>query len=435
MILRTFLITWLFLIITLPSEAVPVTSPFGPRDSPASGASSNHKGIDLGFNHGDPIPATDKGIVNFAGISGTMTSGYGKLVCITHPDGSETYYAHLDQILVSPGQNVKKGEFIGLCGQTGVGTGPHLHFEYRPYGVPVDPSEYLVMFAGWNLESSGFDYGDNPYISAPEAQWNFDGFYQIGVNIVEIMNLFVEKIINALDLIKKNLFPLAATLGILDFIFFLFLRGFSPQLEDVFARFMKYAVTFWIIANWGLLINETILGTVVKVATSLVDVSEENVMNNITNPSLVVQKGIQLTTPVFSFIQPYTGVKLIANTATVLMALIIALTIIFSFAAIGITLALFYVEFYCISLFSVVMIPFNSWEKSAYLAKLGINAVINSGIKLLITVVSLTIMVTMLETMQPITYSPTEYLGVAIFSLALVGMAFILPMRITALFR
>ena len=116
-----------------------LTSQFGNRTSPTKGASSNHKGIDWGVPTGTSIVAASGGTITKAGWGG----GYGYCVYIKHPNGVETRYAHLSKVLVSVGQNVKQGEKIGLSGNTGVSTGPHLHFELRIGGTSVNPLEYF----------------------------------------------------------------------------------------------------------------------------------------------------------------------------------------------------------------------------------------------------------------------------------------------------
>ncbi len=122
-----------------PMAAVRVTSGYGPRRAPANGASSNHKGIDLGprrpGTQGDAVFASADGVVTKAGWG----TGYGNVVYINHGRGFETRYAHLRAFTIPQGARVRKGQQIGQLGNTGVGTGPHLHFEVRSNGQAIDP--------------------------------------------------------------------------------------------------------------------------------------------------------------------------------------------------------------------------------------------------------------------------------------------------------
>lgn len=122
-----------------PIKGGRMTSPFGRRSAPKKGASTNHKGIDLATATGTPVYASCGGTVTKAGWG----SGYGYVVYIDHTDGRQTRYGHLSRVLVSVGQKVKQGDRIALSGNTGVSTGPHLHFEMRINGTPVDPAKYL----------------------------------------------------------------------------------------------------------------------------------------------------------------------------------------------------------------------------------------------------------------------------------------------------
>ncbi|HIE37992.1 MAG TPA: M23 family metallopeptidase [Anaerolineales bacterium] len=99
----------------------------------------SHNGLDIAAALHDPIVAAAAGTVSFAGPSG----GYGNLVLVDHADGWQTWYAHLSYISVTAGQEVAQGEVIGAAGSTGYSTGPHLHFELRHQGRPVDPLVYL----------------------------------------------------------------------------------------------------------------------------------------------------------------------------------------------------------------------------------------------------------------------------------------------------
>lgn len=114
-----------------------VTSKYGYRY--IFGAYSWHSGLDIGASRGTNIVAADGGKVTYAGWRGS----YGKLVIITHDDGSQTYYAHCSSILVSKGDKVYQGQTIAKVGSTGNSTGPHLHFEIRINGKTVNPQNYI----------------------------------------------------------------------------------------------------------------------------------------------------------------------------------------------------------------------------------------------------------------------------------------------------
>ncbi len=117
----------------------PVTSPFGWRIHPILGYRKFHTGIDIGVGYGTPIHAADGGAVIYA----TWMGGYGNVIIVDHGDGLSTLYAHQSSLAVGTGARVTRGQTIGYVGSTGFSTGPHLHFEVRVNGNPVDPMGYL----------------------------------------------------------------------------------------------------------------------------------------------------------------------------------------------------------------------------------------------------------------------------------------------------
>ena len=117
----------------VPCDGI-ITSPFGMRTSPTTGASSMHKGSDIANDAGTPVYASKEGVV----VSSAVDGGYGNLLVIKHPDGWYTAYAHLNDFVVRAGQTVTKLQLVAHMGSTGISTGSHCHFEIRdPNGKQV----------------------------------------------------------------------------------------------------------------------------------------------------------------------------------------------------------------------------------------------------------------------------------------------------------
>jgi hypothetical protein len=116
------------------------TSVFGRRKSPFTGLNEFHKGLDIASAEGTPVLATADGTVTYTDVKGN----YGNMLVIDHGHGMVTRYAHLKEFLKAPGEKVKRGEKIALMGNTGRSTGPHVHYEVRFNGVPVDPQRYIL---------------------------------------------------------------------------------------------------------------------------------------------------------------------------------------------------------------------------------------------------------------------------------------------------
>ena len=116
-----------------------VSSPYGMRQLDHEDEARLHKGMDFAAPEGTPIRAARDGVVAFAGPRG----GYGNTVVVDHGDGTQSLYAHASVLNVREGERVRKGAEIAQVGSTGHSTGPHLHFEVRKDGDPVDPASLL----------------------------------------------------------------------------------------------------------------------------------------------------------------------------------------------------------------------------------------------------------------------------------------------------
>ena len=116
-----------------------VTSRYGMRTSPFSGIEKFHDGIDIAAQIGTPVAASADGVVVKAGFS----TGYGNMVELSHGYGIKTLYAHNSRLTVKAGQRVHRGDVIAYAGDSGTSTGPHLHYEVKVNGLPVNPAKYL----------------------------------------------------------------------------------------------------------------------------------------------------------------------------------------------------------------------------------------------------------------------------------------------------
>jgi murein DD-endopeptidase MepM/ murein hydrolase activator NlpD len=114
---------------------------FAHRTDPFSGEGSFHKGVDITAPTGTNVRTTADGVVVQAEM---VAGGYGRLIIVDHGGGFQTYYAHLSKILVHAGQELRRGEVIGLVGSSGRTTAPHLHYEVRVGGTPMNPYRYLA---------------------------------------------------------------------------------------------------------------------------------------------------------------------------------------------------------------------------------------------------------------------------------------------------
>jgi murein DD-endopeptidase MepM/ murein hydrolase activator NlpD len=141
-----------------------VNSNFGYRRDPFTRRGRMHTGVDLEGDYGQSVGAPIAGTVSFAGVK----RGYGNIVIVDHGGGITTYYAHLSSISVAVGDAVGSGQIIGMIGSTGRSTGPHLHFEVRANGHPVNPFA-TIAFEGGQVLVDG-----RPMAVGPVEEWGDD---------------------------------------------------------------------------------------------------------------------------------------------------------------------------------------------------------------------------------------------------------------------
>ena len=130
-----------------PIEYKGITSKFGYRIHPTLNRKEFHRGLDMRAKMKTPVYATADGIVEYAGYH--KKSGFGKLVILQHNYGFRAYFGHLNKIVIKSGKFVKKGELIAYTGNSGMSSGPHLHYELRFIGRAVNP----FYFVKWNIKN------------------------------------------------------------------------------------------------------------------------------------------------------------------------------------------------------------------------------------------------------------------------------------------
>lgn len=126
-----------------PLKLFHITSNYGWRIHPIFKKRIFHDGIDLRSKLNTPVYAVADGIVEYVGLNGSLTSGYGKYIRINHGDGLKSFYAHLNSYNVISGQKVKRGQQIALSGNTGGSQAPHLHFGARKNNTKLNPLDFL----------------------------------------------------------------------------------------------------------------------------------------------------------------------------------------------------------------------------------------------------------------------------------------------------
>jgi len=138
-----------------PVDGHLIMSSYGSRTDPFSGEGAFHKGVDISAPTGMGVRATADGIVVHAEFA---SGGYGRLVVIDHGGGMQTYYAHLSKIFVRAGQEVRRGDQVGAVGSSGRVTAPHLHYEVRIGGAPVNPYIYLAKSGSFHAAPEKKDF-------------------------------------------------------------------------------------------------------------------------------------------------------------------------------------------------------------------------------------------------------------------------------------
>ena len=357
-----------------------ITSPFGWRIHPITGASRFHSGIDIAEDYYTPVVASAPGVVTHAG----WIDGYGNAVIIEHEGGWTTLYGHFAEIHAVVGQTVGAGQLIGGQGSTGNSTGAHCHFEIcDPNGTPVDPALFVPELGGAVSPYGGADF-EGQY-----KDWALTNDF--AKPIKEVMDKLVEVITKGLDLLQNGVASLFLVLCLIDIALGAMGKVLSPPSEDkdgllpwLIRRSLFYGFCLFFLYNWSDFIGNLALHGFPQLG-GLVGGDAAAAEAAVSDPTQIVQKGMSIVAPVVNATLRTRGSVLdflLGNTMSV-VCLFCAAVLFFLFCVIGFYIALAYIQFYASVLFSFTAFPLAGLKHVRHFASNGIAGVIACSLNLM----------------------------------------------------
>jgi hypothetical protein len=350
------------------------------RVHPVFGNVRPHKGTDLGASMGDNIYASLAGTVTYSG----WAEGYGNVVYILSKVGGykvETRYAHCSALLVSANTQVAAGTIIAKVGDTGWATGPHLHFEIRINGEPVNPRRYLKGLP----PSSGVGYGE-----LPDSLKNiFDAAYDFGKPLREVIEKFGEQCQNALTNligIEKLLLIIMITidLALSASLYVADSENGAEFFSMITTRLLLYVLLIYFLLNWGDSVANFAKEMFTGFGGLMMGASGKEAMEAVSNPMDIISKGVHIIAPIYNELFKIHGVyDLMTKVALWLPSLIFAVILTICFFAIAIQITLAYLEFYITMVTSYATFFLSGLKQTRKYAAKGINAIFAVSIKLM----------------------------------------------------
>ncbi len=356
------------------------TSPFGYRYHPITGEWKGHTGVDLAADEGTTVLAAADGTVAYAG----WMEGYGNTCIIDHGQGLTTLYGHMEDgsPTVLPGTPVTQGSPIGFVGSTGNSTGPHLHFEVRLSSVPTDPSVFCPeITAGSGSGSEAMDGESIPF--------NFDASFDFAKPIREAIQAIGDTCTKGFHVLKSIMNKLLMILITIDFAVALTFKSLDANGGEGLAKWFAYKVFFYAILifllfNWGDTIANLARHFFVTVGGMSMGGTEEQAGKIMSDPTDIVQKGMQIITPLFTEFNKFHGMAdMITKMAIILPCAIFGIIMTACFLLIGIQIAMAYIEFYMVTLFGFTSFIFAGERHVRHYAANGLNGIFAASIKLL----------------------------------------------------
>ena len=381
----------------VPTPPAVMTSPFGYRIHPITGKESNHQGVDLAGDYGDPVRSAGDGIVEYAQVG--YNGGYGNLVIIDHGHGLKTYYGHNSTVDVYEGQQVKDGEIIAFMGSTGNSTGPHCHFGTELNGVFVDPGLFVPGMGQMETDIFGSRAdGSNPTVATDfdDSNVTLEVSADFAKPLKDVVDTFVDMLTKALEIIKNYIWQIFACLMAIDLAMsamYKSLGAWGDGDEHSFAswffyKIIIYGVLIFMLMNWGEFVGNLAVEGFPQLGALAVGESLDTAGKAVSDPTQIVQKGVSLIAPLINeALKAHTLLDLFTEGFTFIICAVFGLIFLVLFMVIGIQVAKAYLYFYFTILFSFVSFMFSSLKQTRKYASNGINGIFASSLNLMFFVI------------------------------------------------
>ena len=368
-----------------------VTSPQGWRTHPITGQQSYHAGVDLDAEMDDDIVAAAAGTVTLAG----WVDGYGNTVIIGHGGDLETLYAHNNSLLVTAGQSVRQGQRIAKAGSTGNSTGSHCHFEVRPDGsTPVDPGLYVPgLLELERAEGGGHTDGHAPHTDAHGSLVDFVVANDFAKPVYDVIEKVVNLARKGVSLLREYIASIFFILITIDLA--LGAMGKVAAAEDdreplmkwLIRRSLFYALCAFLLFAWNNVIGNLSLAGLPVLGGLAGGHGMEGVQasqNAVSDPTQIIQKGVSIIAPVINEAMKVEGIMdLVFHGQTAIVCLVFGSVLFLLFCIIGLQIAIAYIEFYLVILFSFTSFVFAGEKHIRKYASNGLNGVFAVSINLM----------------------------------------------------
>lgn len=415
-----------------------ITSPYGWRFHPLLLEWKFHGGVDFGLDYGTPVPVVQNGTVEYTAYD----DAGGNMVLVDHGNGQETVYMHLAAFAVTHGQQVTKGQTIGYVGSTGYSTGPHLHLGYYLNNTLQDPLPYLAA-QGWtvtNAPATNILDGLPGFASPGDMNWDFSGFYEIGAALDEAISTFAAGCKNGLAGLKEEAIYLFWVLAVIDLAWLAMrhaVMGNPPAGNVWVARILKYGFILFLILNWTEIVDDVI--------ASLFSTGVPEFFGGaaaygelFSKPGDVVAKGFHVIEPAFTYLSQNAGIAFLSY-ITYLACMVLAFLILLFFLMLGVALVIYNIEFYILAMVAVIALPFGLvggiFSRIKAFPGGVVGALIASAMKILIAGIAITLVISILSSMQPVQYEFTNYAKILVACFCFLLILVRVPTNIVGLFR